>query len=337
MKYIFATIGWTLASVAVLILAVFAYFNLPGPEPRQDVAMGLTFSNRYAEALGLDWKETYIALLDEIGVKKMRIPVYWDMVEKSPESYDFSDVDWQLEEARKRDVDVILAIGQKVPRWPECFVPEWAKNDDELRRRSLLRLLDRMVKRYQGHEEIKTWQVENEPFLKFGICPPFDSHLLDKEIATVKRLDSSRPVMLTDSGELSVWLQAAGRGDAFGTTMYRDIWKETTGYVTYPLGPNFFLFKAWLVRTFTHQRNFSVIELQGEPWASGWVGHVPLEEQFKTMNEHRLAENVDYAKRVGFPEIYLWGGEWWYWLKEKKDYPAVWEEAKKIFSQSEAK
>ncbi|HLC95580.1 MAG TPA: hypothetical protein VJH89_03785, partial [Patescibacteria group bacterium] len=80
-----------------------------------------------------------------------------------------------------------------------------------------------------------------------------------------------------------------------------------------------------------------VIELQAEPWASGWIPHVSLEEQFLTMDETKLRENVEYAKRVGFPEIYLWGGEWWYWMKVKKDYPGLWETGKELFSISNNK
>ena len=61
------------------------------------------------------------------------------------------------------------------------------------------------------------------------------------------------------------------------------------------------------------------------------MADVSLTEQFRTMDEHKLRENVLYAQQVGFPEIYLWGAEWWYWLKEKKGYPAVWETAKELF------
>jgi hypothetical protein len=334
MKHILKINGLTFGGVLAAVALLFAYFNLPGPQPRQDVGLGLTFSSRYAEALGLDWRETYLALLDEVEVRKVRIPVYWDLVEKNRGEYDFSDVDWQLEEARKRNVEVVLAMGQKVPRWPECFVPEWARQDDAVRKGELLRFLAKTAGRYKDRTEIRMWQVENEPFLKFGNCPPLDVSLLEQEIALVKQIDASRPVLVTDSGELSLWVSAAKRGDVFGTTMYRDIWKEGWGHFEYPLGPNFFLTKALLVRIFTEQRNMIVIELQGEPWAPGWVANVSLEEQFRTMNENRLRENVEYARRVGFPEIYLWGGEWWYWLKEKKDYPAVWEEAKRIFQES---
>ncbi len=212
-------------------------------------------------------------------------------------------------------------------------MPAWAAGDDEKRRIALLHFMGRVVERYRSDTTVVKWQVENEPFLAFGICPSFDSGFLDQEVAFVKELDPSRPILLTDSGELSLWYGAASRGDEFGTTMYRDIYsKHVGGYFTYPIGPNFFRFKAWIVKTFAHQYHLMVIELQGEPWASGWVADMPLEEQFRTMDEHKLRSNVEYAERVGFPEIYLWGGEWWYWMKTKKDYPAVWEAGKELFS-----
>jgi hypothetical protein len=137
--------------------------------------------------------------------------------------------------------------------------------------------------------------------------------------------------MLTDSGELSIWLPAAKRADIFGTTMYRKIYKPGFGYFTYPLGPNFFRFKESFVRLLSEQDRFVVIELQAEPWASGWVGEVSIEEQFRTMNPDLLRQNVEYAKRVGFPEVYLWGVEWWYWLREKHDMPETWDVARELF------
>lgn len=337
MKHLLKLFGMAILAVAGSILLLFAYFNLPGPAPREDVELGMTFSSRYARDLGLDWKETYLALLDDVGVKRLRIPVYWDLVENEQGKYDWSDIDWQLEEAAKRDAQVILSIGQRVPRWPECHIPQWAGGDDQKRQFALLHFMGKTVARYKDRKELAMWQVENEPFLVFfGECPPFDREFLDREVAFVKSLDVSRPVLLTDSGELSLWVSAARRGDVFGTTMYRHIWsRKAGGYFTYPLGPNFFRVKEWLVRTFTGQRNLIVIELQAEPWASGWIADVPLQEQFRTMDERKLRENVEYARRVGFPEAYLWGGEWWYWMKTKKEYPAVWETGKELFGGSQ--
>lgn len=332
MKKFFKVVASLFLVIIGLTALLFGYFNMPAPAPREDVSLGMTFSTRYAEALGLDWKETYLALLDEVGVKKMRLPVYWDLVEKERGTYDFTDVDWQLEEAKKRDVEVILTVGIKVPRWPECHIPQWVGDDAAARREGVLSFIETTVTRYREYSAIVKWQVENEPFLRFGICPEFDVTLLDEEIALVKRLDASRPILLTDSGELSLWIHAAERGDEFGTTLYRDIYSpKTGGYFEYPIGPNFFRFKEKMVRLITDQKHFSVIELQAEPWASGWIANVPLEEQFKTMNETRLRDNVDYARQVGFHEIYLWGGEWWYWMKVTKKYPAVWEIGKELF------
>ena len=39
---------------------------------------------------------------------------------------------------------------------------------------------------------------------------------------------------------------------------------------------------------------------------------------------------VDYAKRTGQDTFYLWGAEWWYWMKVKHNQPEIWEEAKKL-------
>lgn len=323
---------WMVWCLAFGLAVLLTLFNLPGLSPREDITLGITFSTRYASDLGLDWKETYVALLDDIGVRHVRLPVYWDLAEPREGEYHFEDLDWQIEETALRGGKIILSVGQRVPRWPECHIPGWVSDDADQREAALQRFLREVIRRYRDTEAITVWQVENEPFLVFfGQCPPFRREMLDREIALVKSLDPSRPILTTDSGELSLWYQAAHRGDRFGTTLYRHIHKPGYGYFTYPIGPSFFIAKEWLVRLLTDQEHFAVIELQAEPWANGWVADASLPEQFRTMDEHKLRENVIYAQKVGFPEIYLWGAEWWYWLKEKKAYPAVWETAKELF------
>jgi hypothetical protein len=74
-----------------------------------------------------------------------------------------------------------------------------------------------------------------------------------------------------------------------------------------------------------------VIELQAEPWIAGWTTGQSLEKQFESMNVSQLKENVSFARQVGFPEIYLWGAEWWYWLKVNQNHPELWEAAKGMF------
>jgi hypothetical protein len=326
---------YTVAVIILVAVAFLLYFNIPVREQNDAAKLGITFSSRYASDIGLDPKETYINILDDLNVKKVRIPIYWDLVEKEEGQYDFSDVDWQLEESAKRGVEVVLVVGQKVPRWPECAIPERLKNDDQKRKDDLRKFVGVAVNRYKdNHPEIRYWQVENEPFLAFGICPKSDPALLDSELSLVRSLDPSREIIVTDSGELSIWVRAASRADVFGTTMYRTIYKEGWGYYEYPIGPRFFQFKYWLNKFFAGQNRAIVIELQAEPWIAGWTTAAPLSEQFKSMNPAKLRDNVNFARQVGFPSIYLWGAEWWYWLKKEQAHPELWETAKTLFSEN---
>jgi hypothetical protein len=50
------------------------------------------------------------------------------------------------------------------------------------------------------------------------------------------------------------------------------------------------------------------------------------------MNLEKFRKNIEFAKKTGLDEFYLWGAEWWYWLKEKQNQPEIWKEAKKLMS-----
>jgi hypothetical protein len=325
---------YALGIVLLVVVLLFVYINLPAKEKSQDAKIGVTFSYIYAEQIGLDWKEAYIAMLDDLKMKHVRLPVYWDRVEKAEGEYDFSVVDWQLAEAQKRNAEIILVVGQKVPRWPECYVPKWVGEDpsnlDAARLKEKLLTFDAaVISRYKdNHPEIVRWQVENEPFLDFGICSKVDVSLLDAEIASVRNLDSSRPIVVTDSGELSLWVNAAKRADVFGTTMYREVYSAKMGHWRYPIGPNFFKIKQLIIKLFANQDNAIVIELQGEPWVGGWTTDASISTQLASMNSDILVDNVSFAKKTGMNEIYVWGVEWWYWMKVKQHNPTLWESAR---------
>jgi len=333
-KKIIKTIALIFAVVITLVIFIFSYINLPVNIPQEKASLGITFSNRYAQDIGLDWRQAYVAMLDDLKVRDIRIPAYWDLIEKEEGIYDFSDLDWQLDQARERNARIILAVGQKVPRWPECFIPEWLKNDDAKRKEKLIEFEKAIIGRYKNNSAVSVWQIENEPFLNFGICPQFDVDLLDREIQTVRNIDSSREIMITDSGELSLWLPASKRADVFGTTMYREVITKKYGSWKYPIGPNFFKMKKNFIRIFDGQKNIKVIELQGEPWLDGWTTGFPLRDQFESMNAEKLKENIEFAKKTGIRDIYLWGAEWWYWLKVNRDHPELWNEAKILFNEN---
>src|SRR3989339_1463103 len=187
----------------------------------EDLEFGVTFSKKQAENLGLDWKQTYSNIFEELKVKKIRLSAYWNEVECAQENFTWDDLDWQIQKASEAHAEIILAVGGRLPRWPECHFPAWTADiSGEQKDAELLEYIEAVIKRYQGNKNIIAWQVENEPFLiNFGECPKLDKELLDREIALVRALDN-RQIIITDSGELSAWLPAAKRADIFGTTMY---------------------------------------------------------------------------------------------------------------------
>jgi len=337
-KYFFKIILRVFTAFFLLIGLALLIFNWPVTTENENMEFGTCFSPRAVEGMDYDWKEGFTAMLEELKPQKVRIASYWTEVEKTKGEYDFSETDWQIDEAEKYDTDIILAMGIKVPRWPECFIPEFYEEDKVEREKALLLYETELVERYKDRENIIIWQVENEPFLPFGHCTEgaIDGELVDKEIAHVRALDDSREIMTTDSGELSLWYQAAKRADIFGTTLYRIIYKEPYGYFKYPIGPAFFRVKGWFIGTFANQHDIVVSELQAEPWGPGWVMDLSIEEQYKSMNPKKLDEIAQYTRKTNFDAAYLWGVEWWYWLKTQQDKPEMWEAAKKIITQREA-
>jgi hypothetical protein len=111
--------------------------------------------------------------------------------------------------------------------------------------------------------------------------------------------------------------------------MYRVTYNPWAGYLYYHLPPVFYNLKARLAGK--NVGEVIIAELQAEPWTPNSVTTVSLEEQQKSMDGVRLESHVAYAKRTGFAGAYLWGAEWWYWLRETKGVPEMWDTAKKIF------
>ncbi|MDO8669746.1 MAG: hypothetical protein Q7K65_05695 [Candidatus Buchananbacteria bacterium] len=322
-----------LAIVVILALCASSFlFNFS----KENIKWGVTFSAKYAQdELGLNWQETYLAILDDLKVDNIRLSAYWDSIEIERDNYDFSQLDYQINEASKRNVNIILAVGRRLPRWPECHDPSWLANlsKDEARQEQL-ELVDLVIKRYDKNENIKSWQIENEPYLgTFGQCPPLDEELFLQEIALAKEL-SSKPILVTDSGELNFWIKAAKtRAEIIGSTLYRVVYNKKIGYVRYPIPPIFYYAKASFIKHIFKTKSVINSELQTEAWhtAEKDLAQMTAEETAKSMDLKQFKKNVAFAQRAGFDEIYLWGAEWWYFLKVKQDHDEIWNEAKKIW------
>ena len=318
--------------VIVFLAAVFMFLFVGEAKEAENITWGVNFSQKQATSLGLDWKETYLALLEDLGVREIKIAVHWDILEPKNQEFFFEDLDWQMSQAERVDAKVLLAIGMKTPRWPECHIPEWADTllKEELRE-EILQMLEAVVLRYKDHEALFAWQVENEPLFPFGKCPWRDFTFLQNEVNLVQSLDLEHEVFISDSGELSLWMNAARLGDKVAVTIYQNIWSgELNMYLSLPFPAISYSRKAWLIEKL-FGKEVIVGELQAEPWVKGELENSTFKEQEKTMSLSQLQDNIAFAKNTGLDTFYLWGGEWWYQMKEMRGKEEFWQEAKKLF------
>lgn len=327
-----------LSIIFILALTVFCFLFVGKARIQEDITWGVDFSQMQAESLGLDWKELYSAMINDLKTKNIKLHTQWDWTEGQKDNYYFEDIDWQIEQAEKNNVNIIYVVGVKTGRWPECHIPGWTNSLSEKQTKErALEYIKKVILRYKNSNAIAYWQVENEPLFKFGECPDWyykNSDFLKIEVELVKSLDSSRQVIVSDTGEYSFWFKAAKIGDIVGTTMYRKAWAHISDsfgfYFNYLFSPVYYSRKALLVQKI-FSKKVICIELQAEPWASEPFNNISVEQQYKTMDPQTFKENVRYAKETGFDTFYFWGVEWWYWLKTTQNQPQIWNEASNLF------
>jgi len=335
MKTITKMLIFFVTIIIIILVAIFCYFFVGKAPAPEKITWGVDFSQMQAQSLGLDWEQVYLAIINDLGVKNIKIHTQWDWVEGEKGEYYFTDIDWQLAQAKSKGVKVIYVVGMKSGRWPECHIPGWAmKLPEQQQKDATLAYIKEVVQRYKGDDTIAYWQVENEPLFRFGQCPSWyykNDSFLSQEVALVKSVDPSRKVIISDSGEDSSWFGAAKVGDIVGTTMYREAWVHITnkfGFVfNYLFSPVYYSRKALLINKIFGKDVFC-IELQAEPWTSKPFNDVPVAEQSKTMNPKIFAQNIEFAKESGLDKFYFWGVEWWYWMKTTQNQPQIWNDAK---------
>jgi len=324
-----------LSILGISFLIFFIFFFVGRAPKAEKITWGISFSQKQAELLKIPWKENYLAILDDLKAPAIKITAYWDLIEQKPDEYYFDDLDFQVKEAENRNVKIILTLGRKVPRWPECHIPDWAKNlNQQEQEKKLLEYLKKIVLRYQDSKMIWAWQVENEPFFPFGECPSISENFLKEEISLVKSSDyKNRPVIISDSGSSSFWIKTAELGDMVSISLYKKVWfHEFNAYVDYPFPGIFYWRKAQIIKTL-FGKDVICGELQTEPWGPILLNDLSLEEQQKTMNLEQFRKNIELAKNTGFNQFYFWGAEWWYWMKTTQNQPEIWNEAKKLIGE----
>lgn len=298
----------------------------PGQSP--ELKIGATFIKINAEHLGLDWRSAYREIIDDIGIKYVRIPIFWDQLERAPGRFDWIDLDWQMQQAETSNVKVMLVVGHRVPRYPECYAPDWTQNLSEAEfRRSLFSMTETVVEHFKDHPALDAWQVENEPLAKIlgtiwgGEHCREISQWVREEVQIVKRLDGNKPTIVTyaftpwPASQLHETIKFGS--DIVAITLFNKVFFRSpvfNGYVEMfrlgPLAPLRLAYQRSLVKR--NRQDFWVAEMQAEPWGpKGPYEFENPDDAYLSMNPQRLKQTWDYAARSGASRIYLWGAEWW--------------------------
>ncbi len=320
----------TLSLIALVAIAV-AFTSLRGWINRFQTtqpAFGITFSWTYAQELGFAPEEMYTAMLDDLGVRRVRLPIYWSQVEVQQGQYQWDIPDRLVALSQDRGVALTVVVGMRVPRWPECYIPTWVQSQGATeRQRKTLSFIQAAVERYRNSSAVIRWQVENEPFFPYGECPVITPVQLQERMDLVRALDD-RPIQITVSGEMEPWRTSALESDVLGISMYRKTWNGLFGYFVYPFSPEFYAVRAGLVRDDVER--VIVSELQAEPWFPSPRDSKPLTQWYDAFTKQAFEDNIAFVRKAGFSEVYLWGAEWWYALKAAGD-DRLWETAKTVF------
>lgn len=293
----------------------------------ENPSYGVSFSAKRARELDLDPKANLTALLDDVGIKNYRLMSYWDDIEKERGQFDFSDLDWQVSQIAKRDGTVSLSIGLRQPRWPECHAPAWSydlKGHDW--KQALYAFMEVVVKRYENNPTIISWQLENEAYNNwFGTCDFPDRERVQEEFDLVRSW-SKKPLWMSLSDQHG-YPVAQPTPDMFGYSVYRWVWNENippaNTYMVYPTPIWYHKLRAWIIKQTTNTDIF-IHELQLEPWGPVDTKELSVEEQNRSMSTEQIQKSISFAREIGAKDIYVWGGEWWYWRKIHGD-SSVWD------------
>ncbi|NBU33270.1 hypothetical protein EB118_01765 [bacterium] len=319
-------IAFTAGMYGVAQWYIFKHKNEP-------LRIGATFIPNYAEYFGLDPQVTMQKMIDELGIRQFRLVSYWKDIEKQPGQYDFSSLDWQFSKVQATGGRVSLAIGLRQPRWPECHAPTWAEQMPLEEWYPKLKIfMQKVIERYGNNPVLESYQLENEFFMTvFGICPDHSRWRLEDEHSYVKSLDSNTPIIVSRSNNWIGLPLGDPRPDRFGISVYKRVWDKslTKRYYEYPLPAWFYAGLAGGAEILTG-KDMVIHELQAESWLPEGMSMktAPLSEINKSINSKRLKDRIKYAEATGMRDIYLWGPEWWLYLKEKRNYPDLWVTAK---------
>jgi hypothetical protein len=367
-----------LALVALLLLIECQWYVTA---PEGTPAFGVSFSCKRVEELGMDCRQALTAVLDDLGVRALRLSLYWSDAEPEPGRYDWSSIDWQLDALQARGARAVVTLGMKAQRYPEYWFPTWLRlaaaippqempEDHPLVQQSLFPYLEAAARHLSAHPAVEALQVENEPYVnyrpnrflrligreRYGPGDAKALHILfirlswnattwyirepflAREVATVRAAAPGKRIVLTHASWLRTdrdWRSLLHMGDVLGQSVYTKRqqgpwpWFYLLPFHMGPLSPDL---PGQARAAAQGGKEFWITELQAEPFEAAGVDIRRPSAPTGSFGPRWLEDNVRLARRSGATRVYLWGVEWWLYLRAMRADPSLCDAARALFA-----
>ncbi len=316
--------------------------------------LGTTFSQVQCSYLEIDYKQAFSEVLT-LGFDVIRICSYWNEIEPKKGKFNFEALDWLLDKAGEANVEIVLTVGIKAPRYPEFYLPDWLKSsksnikdnqplDQNLEiRKAALNFIKQTLNHVKDYSSIKYIQVENEPLLKLeAVTNDYLSlDFLTQEVNLVKKTKSlDQKILLTNA--IYLWPPDATEdseifeknleiGDCVGVNVYIKIPTKHAYYLE-PEPQYWKKLQKWAERARTRGIEPWISESQAEPWEKDSYKNKPVhinKLEYPSINIQSAEDLVKKLEKLGYETILLWGCEYWYWYKTR-GYNKWWEMIKEL-------
>ncbi len=328
--------GLVLMIVAALLLGSESW---PQAAPAPPLA-GFSYSPLISQNAGRDPAQDLARLLDATNPDLVRLPVYWETVEPTPDVLDFSSVDQLLDVVGVHNMTssvqtrIVLTIGARNFLYPELHEPVWAGP----RQQPYLDLaqsstayrayFDASLTRYRGSPLLYAWQVENEPFDYVGNISTGADQItaaqLVWEVDEVHRLDPDHQAVITTYNGMNVsidmlqlWVPqvlgafgpnghpegALQAGDALGLDLYVDGPNVSFRHLTTMNLREAWKEQAvsfWADRASKEGKDIWLAEMQAQPWGESG-----------TFSPQDLVESAIDYRQEPLQVVLMWGVDTW--------------------------
>ena len=337
----------------LIVLILNAFLN---PFPKKNTPegfrpkYGISYSFEQAGWYGLDARKSYIELLDTAKFDWVRLPFFWDQMMDVNGELKVDDLKFAIEEAQKRNVKVIVALGLKTPYYPEYHLPGSISSQIKFGEKigayhavsdDVLAINKKLVEALSKYDNISHWQVENEPFLANVNNWKIDESLIKAEVEVVRSADfKKRPIILNHVGP-SVFdksykplFSILETGDVFGVNAYfktQGVYLASFKVFGKEVRINWPGFLVWPVQSWAgFSPNFSnlaneaqkkgielwVLEMQAEPYVRS-IENAKSNDLFFRAQDIVSADK--YLKSNRIEAVGLWGAHFWQFRKKIGD------------------